>query len=88
MINTTQLVKALINSQHGWAVADQFEDTFEGNNLMDDFERQNINALNYIKYTIEELMEGDVLSDESFDELASYHKVLANYLHGVEGLAF
>jgi hypothetical protein len=55
---------------------------------MDDFERQNINALNYIKYTIEELMEGDVLSDESFDELASYHKVLANYLHGVEGLAF
>ena len=85
MINTTQLVKALINSQHGWAVADQFEDTFEGNNLMDDFERQNINALNYIKYTIEELMEGDVLSDESFDELASYHKVLANFLHETAG---
>ncbi len=84
MINTTQLVKAFINSHHGWAVADQFEDTFEPSGYTPDFERQNLNALNYIKYTVEELMESDVLSEESFDELATYHKMLANYLHGIE----
>jgi len=85
MINTTQLVKAFINSHHGWAVADQFEDTFEPSGYTPYFENQNLNALNYIKHTIEELMESDVLSEESFDELASYHKMLANFLHETAG---
>ena len=83
MITTTDLVKAFINTHHGWAVADQFEDTFDPNGYTPDFERQNPNALNYIMYSVEELMESDLLSDEAFDELNDYHKKLANYLYPI-----
>ena len=39
VIQTVDLVKAFINSHHGWAVADQFQDTFNG----EGFEEQNHN---------------------------------------------
>jgi hypothetical protein len=77
MISTLELVKGLINSHHGWAVADQFEDTYNG----ESFEEQNHNALQYIHQILQELVEdSDVLSDSAVDDLQSYLDELGIYL--------
>ena len=75
MVNTTELVKAFINSLHGWAVADQFEDTFDPDGYTD-FSAQNSNALKYIKDTVHSLINSDVLSEDSIEELQSYYDQL------------
>ena len=77
---TSNLVKAVINDQHGWAVADQFEDTFNG----DPFEDQNYNALSYIHETITDLLGSDLLSDSSNREIQEYLDKLDEYMNGVE----
>jgi hypothetical protein len=77
---TNTLVKAVINDQHGWAVADQFEDTFNG----DPFEDQNYNALSYIHETITDLLGSDLLSDSSNREVQEYLDKLEAYMNGVE----
>lgn len=82
MINTTEITKAFINSHHGWAVADQFEVTFEQS---ESFERQNYNALLYIRAVVRDLIDSDVLSDDAADELESYYDDLANYLAEEKG---
>jgi hypothetical protein len=77
MVTTLEIVKAFINSHYGWAVADQFEDTFLGQS----FEKQNYNALRYIHGAVLELIEdSDVLSDSAIDELQSYSDDLGIYL--------
>lgn len=84
MINTTELVKAFINSHHGWAVADQFEDTFDPSGYTD-FSAQNMNALRYIKDTVHSLINSDVLSEDSIEELQAYYDQLTEYLHTEAG---
>jgi len=76
MINTTQLVKAFINSHHGWAVADQFEATFDG----EEFEKQNFNALTYIEQAVRDIFNSGILNVEANDELEDYLAELRNYL--------
>jgi hypothetical protein len=76
MINTTQLVKAFINSHHGWAVADQFEATFDG----EEFEKQNFNALTYIEQAVRDIFNSGILNVEANDELEDYLVELRNYL--------
>jgi hypothetical protein len=76
MINTTQLVKAFINSHHGWAVADQFEATFDG----EEFEKQNFNALTYIEQAVRDIFNSGILNVEANDELEDYLVELHNYL--------
>jgi hypothetical protein len=76
MINTTQLVKAFINSHHGWAVADQFEATFDG----EEFEKQNFNALTYIEQAVSDIFNSGILNVEANDELEDYLVELHNYL--------
>jgi len=77
MVTTLEIVKAYINSNHGWAVADQFEDTFLGQS----FEKQNYNALKYIHGAVLELVDdSEVLSDSAIDELQSYLDDLEIYL--------
>lgn len=78
MINTTDITKAYINSKHGWAVAEQFQDTFEQN---ESFERQNSNALKYICETVKELIMSKILSDDATEELQSYYEDVFNYLN-------
>jgi len=79
MVTTLEIVKAYINSHHGWAVADQFEDTFQG----ESFAEQNYNALRYIHGAVLELIEdSEVLSDNAIDELQSYSDDLGIYLAG------
>lgn len=81
MVTTTELVKAFINSHHGWAVADQFQNTFEDG---DSFEDQNMNALNYIYRAVKDLINSGLLSEETVMELDSYENELSMYLIGVK----
>ena len=90
-MQTIDLVKAVINSEHGWAVADQFEATFHN----DPFERQNSNALRYIKGVVEDILHSKILSEDAHDELHTYKENLDDYMvgsyapntnHGVDGL--
>ena len=71
------IVKSIINSQHGWAVADQFEDTFEGE---EPFEEQNGNALLYIRNSIRGLVESNTFSPQGQEELQEYLDDLEDYL--------
>ena len=75
-MQTADLVRAIIYSHHGWAVADQFEDTFGG----ESFEEQNDNALRYIRETVEQLLRSELLSETAHDELQSYRDDLEDYL--------
>ena len=71
------LVSAVVNAQHGWAVRDQFEDTFQGGQS---FEDQNSNALLYIRGTVRDILDSGLLSEDAFDELQSYVDDLSDYL--------
>jgi len=79
MINTLEIVKAFINSNHGWAVADQFESTFEDPSE-DNFAEQNINALNYIAGAVKDLLRSGILSEDATYELQDYYNALTEYL--------
>lgn len=80
MINIQDLVKAFINTHHGWAVADQFENTFHTPTI-EVFEKQNWNALSYIREAVFTLLnDSDVLSDDAAEELQEYLDRLEAYL--------
>lgn len=74
------LISAVIDSQHGWAVSEQFEATFDG----ESFEVQNYNALRYIRDTVETLLQSDLLSDTAQDILQTYRDELEDYMVGAE----
>lgn len=76
VIDLCGLVKGLITSAHGWAVADQFENTFNG----ESFEEQNSNALVYIRSFIQGLLKSDLLSDDAQEELQDYVDDLEDFL--------
>lgn len=77
-MTTVEFIKAIITTQHGWAVADQFESTFE-NPSPTNFNEQNEEALNLIKETIEDLFDSNLLSEELIN-------VLDYYLECMEGV--
>lgn len=65
------IAEALIYKQHGWAVAEQFETTWN-DPIVSTFEEQNDTALEYIYTTISELIESDLLEEDAADELQEY----------------
>jgi len=68
MLTVKDIAQAFINSQHGWAVAEQFESIYDDlseENLM----KQNPNALRYIKDCLTELVRSKVFNEDSSDEL-------------------
>jgi hypothetical protein len=71
-----ELVYAVIDSGHGSMVADQFNDSYESGN----FERQNVNALGYIKSTVKELLDSELLDKWEVDDLIAYYGELKEYL--------
>jgi len=79
-MQTIDLVKAVVNSEHGWAVADQFEATFNS----ESFEKQNYNALRYIKGVVEDILHSKILSEDAYDELYEYKENLEDYMVGGE----
>lgn len=76
-METKEIIKSVINSKHGWAVADQFEDSWDG----EDFEKQNYNALKYIKGTIDAVLRSKVFNEDTYDEIAYYQYKLNEYLN-------
>jgi hypothetical protein len=77
MKSLDQIIKAIINSEHGWAVADQFEATFNG----EPFEEQNSSALQYIKNTLKyDVMKSEVFNDEAMEQLQEYYDGLEKYM--------
>ena len=81
-MNIEEIIGAIIESQHGWAVRDQFIDTWHNG----DFENQNLNALNYIKNTINDLANSDIFSEEVEMDLVGYLIGLKEYLADPLGL--
>jgi hypothetical protein len=75
-ITTSEVVKAFIDSHHGWSVAEQFEDSFNNG----DFESQNTNALEYIAESVEDLIESNCLSKDCNIELGNYLENLNDFL--------
>jgi hypothetical protein len=70
------IISGVIESQHGWAVREQFVDTWNG----EDFENKNYNALTYIKYTVKDLINSGIFNDDTEAELVGYLLGLEEYL--------
>ena len=75
-MNIEEIISGIIESKHGWAVAEQFVDTWNG----EDFEKQNINTLTYIKYTVNDLINSDIFNEDIEAELVGYLLGLEEYL--------
>ena len=79
MITTVDfLVEGYIQKKHGWAVAEQFLSTFNGER----FDNQNYNALMYIREAVRDVLSSDILSESAQDELQSYSDELEDYIVG------
>ena len=77
MSSLETIIKAIINGEHGWAVAEQFEATFNG----ETFEEQNINALGYIKDCLKyDVMRSGVFNDDAMRLIEVYYDELVEYL--------
>lgn len=79
-MTTQSLVKAYIDSKQGWAIADQF------NNIYEDYSeknlcKQNINALQYIQEELNELINSDVLSKNSINDIETIYNELDTFLN-------
>ena len=77
MITTVDfIVEGYIQKKHGWAVAEQFLSTFNG----EVFEEQNYNALMYIRESVRDVLSSDLLSENAHDELQTYSDNLEDYI--------
>lgn len=63
-----ELLSAVINGQHGWAVGEQFEETWNGQSAED----QNPNAMELIINTLEDMVNGELLSDWAQRDTLTY----------------
>lgn len=72
-----EVVSKVIYAQHGWAVAEQFDETCSDR---DTFEEQNFNALRLIRDTVKELVKFGPFDEDSTDELEEYYNDLVQYM--------
>jgi hypothetical protein len=77
-MDTLKIAQLIIDSEHGWSVAQQFESTFTE---QESFEEQNTNALNYIFETLKKLSNSDLLKTEAQEELDDYMDRLMQHLN-------
>lgn len=78
MISVQSLVEALINSKNGWSVAEQFTDTYSGEER---FETQNYTAMEMVAAAVKELLSSELLAEGyELEELRGYHSRLEDYL--------
>jgi CHASE3 domain sensor protein len=77
-MDTYKIAYAIIESAHGWSVAEQFRDTFQE---LESFDEQNTNALNYIYETLRKLTNSDILNTEAQEELDAYMERLSQHLN-------
>ena len=76
-MNTKSLVSSIIHAKQGWAVSEQFDDTFSGN---ESFEDQNRNALDLIEKICSDLLESQLLTEKPYYELHAYTFQLREHL--------
>ena len=77
MITTVDfLVEGYIQKKHGWAVAEQFLNTYNG----ESFEEQNYNALAYIRESVRDVLSSDILNEKAHDQLQTYCNDLEQYM--------
>ena len=77
MITTVDfLVEGYIQKKHGWAVAEQFLNTYNG----ESFEEQNYNALAYIRESVRDVLSSDILNEKAHDQLQTYADDLEDYM--------
>lgn len=77
-MNIQKAVSHIINGEHGWAVADQFDKTFEGNQ----FNKCNYNALLYIRNTLDDIINDEIFNYDLIEELQEYRDNLEDYIVG------
>lgn len=71
-MNLEQVVSAVINSEHGWAVAEQFESTWDDRSA-NNVSEQNSNAMDYIMDTVDDLINcSEIFDEEIVEELQQY----------------
>jgi hypothetical protein len=78
-----EILKALINSEYSWSVAEQFENTFDDS---ESFEDQNDNALQYINSMLKDILDAydSPFSNSAKQEIFIYQRKLEDYLKDVE----
>lgn len=77
-LDIKDITEALISHKHGWSVAQQFADTYTGD---EQFETQNYNAMELVSSTVRDLVRSEILADGyELEELKRYHERLEAYL--------
>jgi hypothetical protein len=77
-----RIIKKCIESECGWAIAEQFESTWEDRS---DFANCNINALEDISIEIDNLMDSEVFTKYAISEIDTYRTELDNFLKDCNG---
>ena len=85
MIKISTLATEYIKAQYGWAVSEQFSDTFKSEQTMgifdtQPFEEQNVNALIKILQAVQDLIDSDLFTEEAISYLVIYKEELTHYL--------
>lgn len=78
-MNVQVLVEGYIHSTLGWAVAEQFMNSWE-NPSAEVFEQQNYNALRLIRDEVGKILDCELLADYAQAKLDSYFYKLNTYL--------
>jgi len=65
---TDDLLHLIIRGNYGSAVSEQFTDTWNG----EDVEEQNPTAMDYIKETMQDLIDGEFFSDSVHENIREY----------------
>ncbi len=77
-MNTQDVISAIIRSEHGWAVAEQFEVTWD-NRSVESVEQQNSNAMDYIMDTVNNLIKyNEVFNEDTIDEFALFQPLFSS----------
>jgi len=74
-----EIISSIIDSEHGWSVAEQFIDTIYDRSE-DNLSRQNLNALYYIKTSVEGLIESSVFNQHVEEEMIDYVRDLKEFI--------
>jgi hypothetical protein len=74
-----EVVSKVIYAQHGWAVAEQFDETSAERDT-ETFDAQNFNALRLIRDTVKELVKFGPFDEDSTEELEEYYNDLVQYM--------
>jgi hypothetical protein len=71
------IIRKCIESECGWAIAEQFESTWENRS---DFTNCNINALEDISTVIDSIMDSQIFTKYAISEIDIYRNELNNFL--------